>query len=84
MRVGATILLACGAGVHQLHSPPPARAFISAQLGPGDGEEEQQQQQQTAGEGDEKPALGGALDYAANHPELFALISPERFGERLS
>ena len=40
MRVGATILLACGAGVHQLHSPPPARAFISAQLGPGDGEEE--------------------------------------------
>ncbi len=51
---------------------------------PGDGEEEQQQQQQTAGEGDEKPALGGALDYAANHPELFALISPERFGERLS
>lgn len=47
-------------------------------------EEAPAQQEQLAREDGKKPALAGALDYAANHPSLFTLVSPERFGERLA
>lgn len=47
-------------------------------------EQQQQVSERVVGEDGAKPAMVGAVDYAANHPELFELLSSRRFEQRLA